>query len=517
MKNLNLYKIIATGVILLVIAFSGARIMMLRQQMKEVNSSMMIYHKRLQVQNSLENILNMLNLAAKDLQGFRLKESPILAEYYHDKIEQVLDIRTEMLCDPTEVAVLDKTEYKLLSVYIIEEVDRMNAVVKTNHSITINSLDNNLLGVNPMKAQLDNINTRTEQLHALSEIKMMAYSKLENEFATYSFISMVLLLAAFSFILYTEVKKHISQRDVFKNKEKRLATALENIGEGVIISDTSDNITYLNTQAEALLGYSIADIEDKSLHQFFRVHDENTGLPVENLLSQLLGSDTPAIFSNHSTLTSRNGSVLIIESCASEIKRTNGQVDGTVLVFRDVTAKKIAADNLQEAEERYESIFNNISEGIYRTTLEGDIVFANPAFARILGFKTPDDMKYAIQNASQLYSNPSDRGNIIANVSNKGRVINYEVELNTRNKQKILCNLNIHAVYDQNNNISYLEGTIIDITQRKEVEELLIKRNKELEAFYDVTVGRELRIIELKKEINNYLEKTGEHPKYEIP
>lgn len=59
-------------------------------------------------------------------------------------------------------------------------------------------------------------------------------------------------------------------------------------------------------------------------------------------------------------------------------------------------------------------------------------------------------------------------------------------------------------------------GTIQDITERKRVEEKLINRNKELELFNEVTVDRELKMIELKKEINELLEKSGKMPKYKI-
>ena len=62
-----------------------------------------------------------------------------------------------------------------------------------------------------------------------------------------------------------------------------------------------------------------------------------------------------------------------------------------------------------------------------------------------------------------------------------------------------------------------VRGTIVDITKRKQTEEKLKSRNKELEIFNEVTVGRELKMLELKKEINEFLEKSGEKPKYKIP
>ena len=65
--------------------------------------------------------------------------------------------------------------------------------------------------------------------------------------------------------------------------------------------------------------------------------------------------------------------------------------------------------------------------------------------------------------------------------------------------------------------VSGISAISRDITNRKLAEEELNKRNKELETFNDVTVDREIRIIELKKEINELIEKAGEKPKYEIP
>ena len=57
----------------------------------------------------------------------------------------------------------------------------------------------------------------------------------------------------------------------------------------------------------------------------------------------------------------------------------------------------------------------------------------------------------------------------------------------------------------------------LEITERKQAEGVLKKRMNELEIFNDATVGRELKMLELKKEINELLEKSGQKPKYEIP
>ncbi len=70
---------------------------------------------------------------------------------------------------------------------------------------------------------------------------------------------------------------------------------------------------------------------------------------------------------------------------------------------------------------------------------------------------------------------------------------------------------------DSDGNPKFIVGTLTDITERKKAEEELEKRMNELQIFNDVAVGRELKIVGLKKEINEMLEKSGEKPKYEIP
>ncbi|MBC8416374.1 MAG: hypothetical protein H8E11_08090, partial [Candidatus Cloacimonetes bacterium] len=61
-----------------------------------------------------------------------------------------------------------------------------------------------------------------------------------------------------------------------------------------------------------------------------------------------------------------------------------------------------------------------------------------------------------------------------------------------------------------------LQATVRDITERWEAEEKLKKRNQQLEAFNKIAVDRELRMIELKKEINELLKKSGEKPQYTV-
>lgn len=123
---------------------------------------------------------------------------------------------------------------------------------------------------------------------------------------------------------------------------------------------------------------------------------------------------------------------------------------------------------LDESEKNYRKIFENTSEGIFRSTVEGKLLLANPSLAKIFGFNSPEEMLLSIENiADQLYYRPEDREKLLGELLVKGFVNKMEIQSITREKEKIWISLSAHLVYEDNKTISYLEGTVTDITVRK--------------------------------------------------
>jgi len=85
-----------------------------------------------------------------------------------------------------------------------------------------------------------------------------------------------------------------------------------------------------------------------------------------------------------------------------------------------------------------------------------------------------------------------------------------------KNLEKILHLMDFHFPIKIDGKIKAVGAIVMDITDRKNAEEELQKRNEELEKFNKIAIDRELRMIELKKEINELYEKSGEQSKYKI-
>ncbi|MCB0490955.1 MAG: PAS domain S-box protein [Cyclobacteriaceae bacterium] len=123
---------------------------------------------------------------------------------------------------------------------------------------------------------------------------------------------------------------------------------------------------------------------------------------------------------------------------------------------------------LDQSEKNYRKVFENTSEGIFRSTMEGKLLLANPSLARLFGYDSPDEMINLVENiGDQLYYSPQERERFLGDLLLKGAVTKMEFQSLTRDKKKIWISISAHLSYEKDNTISYIEGTITDITVRK--------------------------------------------------
>jgi len=134
---------------------------------------------------------------------------------------------------------------------------------------------------------------------------------------------------------------------------------------------------------------------------------------------------------------------------------------------------------VQEAERRYRSIFENAVEGMFQTTTSGRILAANPAMAFILGYETPDELMAAVTDiGSQVYVDPSVRLQFLDEIDKRGLVKGFETQMYRRDKSKIWVSLGGRAIRDPVANVLNYEGSIENISERKRLEEQLVQSQK---------------------------------------
>lgn len=129
-----------------------------------------------------------------------------------------------------------------------------------------------------------------------------------------------------------------------------------------------------------------------------------------------------------------------------------------------------ALEDLKEAEASYRTIFENASEGIFRTDINTRFVKANAALAGMLGYPDPETMFREQAMANRLLIHQDDRARFYMELSSRGRVDNFEAEAQRKDGSRFWINLGCRPITDKDNRLVGTEGIIQDITERKVCE-----------------------------------------------
>lgn len=131
--------------------------------------------------------------------------------------------------------------------------------------------------------------------------------------------------------------------------------------------------------------------------------------------------------------------------------------------------REIDEEKLRSSESRYRGLFENVVDGVYISSREGEIITVNPALVDMLGYESAEELKGA-GRTTKLYVNPIDRERVFARLEAQGFVRNFEARLRRKDGREIVVLENSRAVYNKDGVIVAHEGTITDITDRKVAE-----------------------------------------------
>ncbi|OGD19936.1 MAG: hypothetical protein A2Y69_09385, partial [Candidatus Aminicenantes bacterium RBG_13_59_9] len=142
--------------------------------------------------------------------------------------------------------------------------------------------------------------------------------------------------------------------------------------------------------------------------------------------------------------------------------------DKVLFVARDITEKKRVAEALRQSEEKYRGLFENMIEGVYQTTPEGRILGANPAMVRISGYDSEEELKSTLSIDS--YVDPRERELWAERLIREGEIRNFESVFRRKDGTLLSVLENARVVRDAEGRVLYYEGTLTDITERKNLE-----------------------------------------------
>ncbi len=165
-----------------------------------------------------------------------------------------------------------------------------------------------------------------------------------------------------------------------------------------------------------------------------------------------------------------------------ELPYVEFQAFGRILAQMGETIR-LQMKEIGDAEAKYRSIFENATEGIFQSTPDGRFLSANPALARILGYVSPEELIASETDITgqRRCATSEDRASFQQVLEEHGFLEHFETEARRRDGSRIWVSINAHAVCDQDGQVLHYEGSVEDITERREAEEEVRRLNQELE------------------------------------
>jgi PAS domain S-box-containing protein len=262
--------------------------------------------------------------------------------------------------------------------------------------------------------------------------------------------------------------------EALKESEERYRTAIEYSNDGVTLVKGDTHI-YVNNRFVEMFGYESPD--ELTGHTLaMTVHpDDDEKVSTINRKRQK-GEYVPSQYEFKGIR--KDGTSIFIEVSATKVNYKGIPV--ALAYLRDITERKLSEKLLKETEDKYRSIFENAVEGMFQTTPDGRFVAANPALARIYGFESPQELLETITDVeNQMYVNPGDRKKLQDLFDTQGYVSNFVTQLYRKDGKRVWISMSARTVRDAQQEIVRYEGTVEEITQRKELEDALKMAERE--------------------------------------
>jgi PAS domain S-box-containing protein len=168
------------------------------------------------------------------------------------------------------------------------------------------------------------------------------------------------------------------------------------------------------------------------------------------------------------------------------ITDASGRASEAVGSWTDVTERREADDALRFAEARYHDIVENARSGIFQSDADGRFLTVNPALARIYGYDSPAELMRAFQNgADTVYADRKIRAEFVRQMSERGFVKAFEAKVVRKDGSELWTSEHARAAFDENGCFICYEGTVEDISERKQAEEELRRSEERYRALFE--------------------------------
>ncbi len=264
---------------------------------------------------------------------------------------------------------------------------------------------------------------------------------------------------------------------------------LNSINECISITDMQDYIIFVNNAFLQTYGFTKEEIIGQNI-ALIRSNKNNPEITKQILPCTLQGGWEGRIYNKR-----KDGTEFLISLRSGIVRDDEGNPIALVGSALDLTNTIKAEEKLQEAQDRYRSLFNDIKDVVYESTPDGKLVDINQTGIELFGYKTKEET-LNIDVAKDLYVFPEDRDRFKSLVETRGYVKNYEILIKRKDNEHVVVLETAYAYKNKDGQVISYRGILRDITDVKRTEQQLKNYVKEL-----AKVNKQL--LESEEELRN--------------
>jgi PAS domain S-box-containing protein len=188
------------------------------------------------------------------------------------------------------------------------------------------------------------------------------------------------------------------------------------------------------------------------------------------------------VFNSGEILLSEGSIVLNNNKIFTETRKIpifkEGRVNQVITIIRDITESKKMELQVKESEENFRNMITNLDEGYYKIEWMGNIIYHNPAFSKIAGYKFNES--FVGRPNPFEWDKLEDREKYKEELMNNGSIRNYNIHVKKKDGVRVIMQVNAHLLRDDDNEPIAIEGTFTEITEKFRLEQELLESEKKL-------------------------------------
>jgi PAS domain S-box-containing protein len=279
--------------------------------------------------------------------------------------------------------------------------------------------------------------------------------------AMWALVGIVLVFDLYT--VYQQIQLNRTRRRLFE-REELFELIGENVADMIAVVDMEGHRLYNSPSYHRVLGYT--EEEMRSSSSFEQIHpDDRNRVREAAAEARRTGVGRPLEY----RIRHKDGSWRVLESNASVIRSASGEPEKLVIVNRDITERKKAAESLRQSEAGFRSMIEDAPYGIYRAATDGKLLSANPAMQKMLGYEDLDELLNA-SLVGDIFRIPSDFDGIKEQLDRANEFKDVEVELKRKDEALITVRCTGRKVKQEYQGMPCFDVFAEDVTEKRTLE-----------------------------------------------